>query len=113
VWYDFPCHAYHGLGLRTAPSRIFEAAGLGGRWSLAPDAQRCCGGGGAYAETQPESSLEILAEKKALLGPLPEGAVMVTGNHVCMMQWSRIKGLKVRHLVQVLDESYRAAGYYR
>jgi glycolate oxidase iron-sulfur subunit len=112
AWYDHPCHAFHGLGIRTAPARLLKAAGLEGRWSLAPEADRCCGGGGAYAELQPESSRAILEEKRALLGPLPQGALLITSNHVCMMQWSRIPGLQVRHAVQVLDESYRLAGYY-
>ena len=113
VWYDFPCHAYHGLGLKTPPSALFAAAGLEGRWSLAPEADRCCGSGGAYAAIEAESSLRILAEKAALLGPLPPGATLVTGNHVCLMQWSQIKGLRVLHAAQVLDESYLRAGFYR
>ncbi|HTB23667.1 MAG TPA: (Fe-S)-binding protein [bacterium] len=112
VLYDFPCHAYHGLGLRRPPEALFAAAGLAGRWKLAPEAERCCGGGGAYALSEAESSLGILAEKKALLGDLAPGATLVTGNHVCMMQWSQIKGLRVLHAVQVLDESYRKAGFY-
>jgi hypothetical protein len=37
----------------------------------------------------------------------------VTGNHVCLMQWSQVPGLKVLHAVQVLDQSYQKAGYYR
>ena len=113
VLYDFPCHAYHGLGLKTPPEALFKAAGLEGRWRLAPDADRCCGSGGAYAETQAQSSLAILDEKRALLGDLAGRATLVTGNHVCMMQWSQIRGLKVLHAVQVLDESYRQAGYYK
>ena len=113
VWYDFPCHAYHGLGLKQAPAALFEAAGLKDRWTLAPDADRCCGSGGAYAATQAESSLAILEEKRTLLGPKADGGTLVTGNHVCMMQWSQIKGLRVLHAVQVLDESYHKAGFYR
>jgi glycolate oxidase iron-sulfur subunit len=113
VLYDFPCHAYHGLGLKTPPAALFQAAGLEGRWALAPEAERCCGSGGAYAETQKGSSLAILAEKEALLGARAATATLVTGNHVCMMQWSQIEGLKVLHAVQVLDASYAQAGYYK
>jgi glycolate oxidase iron-sulfur subunit len=111
VLYDFPCHAYHGLGLKEAPAALFRAAGLEGRWRLAPEAERCCGSGGAYAVTQAKSSAQILTEKAALLGE-PSGKVLVTANHVCMMQWSQIPGLTVLHAVQVLDESYRRAGFY-
>jgi glycolate oxidase iron-sulfur subunit len=113
VLYDFPCHAYHGLGLKDPPARLFQAAGLEGRWRLAPEADRCCGSGGAYAVTEAASSAQILAEKRGLLGDLAARAVLVTGNHVCMMQWSQIPGLKVMHAVQVLDESYRQAGLYK
>lgn len=112
VLYDFPCHAYHGLGLKTPPTALFKAAGLEGRWQLAPEAERCCGSGGAYAVTEAASSAQILDEKRALLGDRASRATLVTGNHVCMMQWSQIQGLKVLHAVQVLDESYRKAGYY-
>jgi glycolate oxidase iron-sulfur subunit len=113
VLYDFPCHAYHGLGLKTPPAALFKAAGLEGRWHLAPEADRCCGSGGAYAASQEASSLSILAEKQALLGAKAATATLVTGNHVCLMQWSQIPGLKVLHAVQVLDESYRRAGFYQ
>jgi glycolate oxidase iron-sulfur subunit len=113
VLYDFPCHAYHGLGLRTPPANLFKAAGLEGRWQLAPEADRCCGSGGAYAAVQAEDSLRILEEKKGLLGEKASTATLVTANHVCMMQWSQIPGLKVKHAVQVLDESYRKAGFYQ
>jgi glycolate oxidase iron-sulfur subunit len=113
VLYDFPCHAYHGLGLKQPPAKLFQAAGLDGRWQLAPEADRCCGSGGAYAVSEAASSLAILDEKKALLGDLAGRATLVTGNHVCLMQWSQVPGLKVLHAVQVLDQSYQKAGYYR
>lgn len=113
VLYDFPCHAYHGLGLKDPPAKLFKAAGLDGRWRLAPEADRCCGSGGAYAASEAASSLAILDEKKALLGDVADRATLVTGNHVCLMQWSQVPGLKVLHAVQVLDASYRLADYYK
>jgi len=113
VFYDFPCHAYHGLGLKTPPAAIFRAAGLEGRWELAPEADRCCGSGGAYAATHAAESLAILDEKRQLLGPAAQDAWLCTGNHVCLMQWSQIHELKVLHLVQLLDDSYRLAGFYQ
>ncbi len=114
VYYDFPCHAYHGLGLKSAPERVFKA--IGTPWSLAPDADRCCGSGGAYALTHEENSKQILKEKSAFLNGSPHlNPVLATANHVCMMQWASARTAKpfqVKHLVQLLDESYRAAGYY-
>jgi glycolate oxidase iron-sulfur subunit len=114
AYYDFPCHAYHGQGLRQAPGSLFKAAGLDARWSLAPDADRCCGSGGSYVVTHAENARGILDEKSAFLKAIPyKNPVLVTGNHVCMMQWSQVPGLRVRHAVQALDESYRLAGYYQ
>ncbi len=114
IYYDFPCHAYHGLGLRQAPSKIFKSLGVS--WSLAPDADRCCGSGGAYQFTHEKNSAEILKDKSEFLNSSPhENPVLATANHVCMMQWSGAKTAKpfqVRHLVQLLDESYRGAGFY-
>lgn len=115
VYYDFPCHAYHGLGLNEAPANIFKSLGLS--WSLVPDADRCCGSGGAYQVTHEKNAAEILGEKSKFLDELPyENPVLATANHVCMMQWSQAKTRKafqVRHLVQLLDESYTSAGHYR
>ena len=114
IYYDFPCHSYHGQGLTAAPAGIFKA--IGADWSLAPDADRCCGSGGAYQVTHPGNAAEILAEKSAFLDESPfEAPILATANHVCMMQWSGAKTRKpfqVRHLVQLLDESYRKAGFY-
>ena len=114
VYYDFPCHAYHGLGLRNAPGNLFKAAGLDAQWTLAPEADRCCGSGGSYFVTHAENAKGILDEKSAFLKDIPyQAPVLVTANHVCMMQWSQVKGLRVKHAVQMLDESYRKAGYYK
>jgi Fe-S oxidoreductase len=114
VYYDIPCHAYHGLGLKEPPFKIFKSLGLS--WSLAPDADRCCGSGGAYQFTHAQNAAAILAEKSAFLNDSPhENPVLATANHVCMMQWSQAKTQKpfqVKHLLQLLDESYEKAGFY-
>jgi glycolate oxidase iron-sulfur subunit len=115
IYYDFPCHAYHGLGLRQAPTKIFQSLGVS--WSLAPDADRCCGSGGAYQFTHASNAAEIIKEKSAFLDASAHAnPVLATANHVCMMQWSSAmtaKPFQVRHVVQLLDESYRLAGYYK
>ncbi len=113
LYYDFPCHAYHGLGLRQPPASLFKAAGLDSRWTLAPDADRCCGSGGAYAMTHEKNSLAILDEKAAFLKDIPyKKPVLVTANHVCMAQWAQVPGLTVKHAVQILDEAYEQSGIY-
>jgi len=114
IYYDFPCHAYHGLGLRQPPAKIFKSLAVS--WSLAPDADRCCGSGGAYQFTHVKNAAEIVKDKSAFLDESQYmNPVLATANHVCMMQWSQAKTAKsfqVAHVVQLLDESYRLAGFY-
>jgi glycolate oxidase iron-sulfur subunit len=116
LYFDIPCHLYHGQGVRTPPEKIFSA--IGNAWSLAPNADRCCGSGGAYNVTHPENAGAMLREKSAFLDDdSHDRCMLVTANHVCMMQWQtavakRPRCVGVRHIVQVLDESYQRAGVY-
>lgn len=116
LYFDIPCHLYHGQGVRTPPEKVFAA--IGNPWSLAPDADRCCGSGGAYNLTHPENASAILREKSAFLDDDGHDTCMlVTANHVCMMQWQTVvkksdRCIGVRHIVQALDESYQRAGVY-
>ena len=76
----------------------------------------CCGGAGVYNLLEPELSEEVLAEK--LDNIERSGAeVLATGNAGCHMQiaaGARLAGMNLRvfHPVELLDESYRRAGYY-
>ena len=80
------------------------------------DRDVCCGGAGVYNLLEPELSEQILAEK--MLNIEQSGAtVLATGNPGCHMQiaagakLARLN-LRVCHPVELLDESYRRAGYY-
>jgi len=81
-----------------------------------PDAAQCCGSAGLFTIVQPEMSRAVLGPK---IDSLREAApqVVATGNPGCLMQLggglaaARISA-RVRHPVELLDESYRAAGYY-
>jgi len=118
LYYDIPCHLYHGQQIKDAPARVFEA--IGSDWSLAPMADRCCGSGGTYNVTNAENAELIISEKSAFLSDAKHAhCTLVTANHVCMMQWhSAISraGLRsrvsVQHLVQALDQAYDRAGVY-
>lgn len=118
IFMDMPCHLYHGQRVHNPPDKVFEA--IGNSWSLAPDAERCCGSGGTYNVTHPENSQQILREKSAFLNQTPYGkCTLTTANHVCMMQWNSAmatgmvkKKVDVKHVVQLLDESYEKAGIY-
>jgi glycolate oxidase iron-sulfur subunit len=113
--YDASCHLLHGQ--HAADSS------LGMLWAI-PDlnfamlngSDVCCGGAGVYNLLEPELSQEILTEK---LKHIDESAavVLATGNPGCQMQiaaGAALTGLKLRvvHPVELLDESYRRAGFY-
>ncbi len=93
--------------LRTIPGLDF--ASLEG-------AERCCGGAGIYNLMEPEMSQSVLSEKLAQIA-LTKADILTTGNPGCQMQigaGARLSGmsLKVCHPVELLDESYRRAGFY-
>ena len=76
----------------------------------------CCGGAGVYNLLEPELSKQVLEEK--IKNVEQSGAtVLATGNPGCHMQiaaGARLAGLRLRvcHPVELLDESYRLAGFY-
>ncbi len=115
IAYDPPCHLLHAQGVSDPVDRLFAAI---------PDLERrpvqraseCCGGAGIYAMTHPELGGQIGRDKIANLRAT--GARMcATGNPGCMMQIGAglIEAdaeMDVVHPVELLDESYRRAGYY-
>ncbi len=118
IYVDLPCHAVHGLGIKKPASRVLDSLGVA--WALAPDSDRCCGSGGAFAPTHPKESQAILKEKAEFLNSAPEhDIVLATSNHVCMQQWASAgrtglvkRPYHTKHVIQLLDESYARAGYY-
>lgn len=124
VYLDLPCHRLHGSRNQRIPHRLLDATGL--PWQLAPQADQCCGAGGVYHLEQPQTATEILRHKAEFMqtAPAPGDAhapgrphqplVLVTLNHVCMMQWHRaVRQMNrqqpgrwvVQHLVQLLDQT--------
>jgi glycolate oxidase iron-sulfur subunit len=76
----------------------------------------CCGSAGLFTLFQPEMSRAVLAAKIEHLGAAAP-QVVATGNPGCLMQIGAglaAAGLRavVLHPVELLDESYRAAGRY-
>ena len=115
VAYDPPCHLLHAQRIVDPPLRLFQAIPVMQLIST-PDAAQCCGSAGLFTIVQPEMSRAVLGPK---IDSLREAApqVVATGNPGCLMQLggglaaARISA-RVRHPVELLDESYRAAGYY-
>lgn len=114
--YDASCHLLYGQRATDMPLEMLRAI---------PDlkfvplvgSEVCCGGAGIYNLLEPELSGRVLDEKLAHIKET--GAqVLATGNPGCHMQigaGARLKGmedLRVRHSVELLDESYSRAGFY-
>lgn len=115
VTYDAPCHLLHAQGVAGAPARVLESIpGL----EVVPlaGAAECCGGAGIYGLTHPELGGWIGSDKVRSILQTGAGA-LVTGNPGCMMQIGAGLALAgsrmpVVHLVELVDASYRRAGFY-
>jgi glycolate oxidase iron-sulfur subunit len=116
VVYDAPCHLLHAQGVAEPPLAVLRAV-PGIELRETADSAQCCGSAGLYTLLEPELSRAVLAPKLALLLDAPPD-VLATGNPGCVMQLGaglRAAGAAVaaRHPVELLDASYRAAGFYR
>ncbi len=113
VTYQDSCHLVHAQKVRSAPREILRAIpGLELVELEAPD--RCCGSAGVYSFTQREMSLRLLDDKMRDVASTG-AAVIATANPGCIMQLEaglRRHGLsgRVVHVVELLDEAYRAEG---
>ena len=113
--YDASCHLLHGQhAADPSVGMLWAIPDL--NFVLLANSEVCCGGAGVYNMLEPGLSQEVLAEKlKHVYG---SGAVVLaTGNPGCHMQiaaGAALAGIQLRvvHPVELLDESYRRAGYY-
>jgi len=115
VAYDPPCHLLHAQRLAEPPQQVLRAIPVL-RVIATPDAAQCCGSAGLFTLVEPTMSRAVLGPKLASLRNA-QPHVVATGNPGCLMQLGA--GLAavgiaavVRHPVELLDESYQAAGYY-
>ncbi|MEX2465792.1 MAG: heterodisulfide reductase-related iron-sulfur binding cluster [Gemmatimonadota bacterium] len=116
VAYDHPCHLLHAQGIRDAPLRVLAAV-PGVDVHVVENADECCGGAGIYGITHPDLGGRIGGDKVRAVSAVDPDAV-TTPNPGCMMQIAaglRLEGSSAGavHPVELLDESYRRAGYYR
>ncbi|HKX30772.1 MAG TPA: heterodisulfide reductase-related iron-sulfur binding cluster [Blastocatellia bacterium] len=115
VTYDAPCHLYHAQRVTAAPQQILAAI-PGLEYSPLEGMQDCCGGAGIYNLSEPEMSESLLSDKIEKV-KATGAEVLVTANPGCQMQLGaglRIfkADCRVTHIVELLDESYRRAGFY-
>ncbi len=116
VTLDAPCHLYHAQRVMTAPQKVLTSI-PGVEYRQLEGMQDCCGGAGIYNLSEPEMSEGILSEKIEKV-KATGAKVLATANPGCHMQLgagARMFGAdcQVVHVVELLDESYRKAGFYQ
>jgi glycolate oxidase iron-sulfur subunit len=117
VAYDAPCHLEHAQGVREPPLQMLAAIPELSVRRL-PGSDRCCGSAGIYSLLHQDMSRAVLDQKiEEIAQATPRPDVLVTGNPGCLMQIGaglRAARLPVRvaHPVELLDLSYRKAGFY-
>jgi glycolate oxidase iron-sulfur subunit len=111
VTYQDACHLAHGQRIREDPRALLRAI-PGVEFVEMQDADRCCGAAGVYSLTHPQMSERILTEKMANVEATGADTVVVTnpGCHMQLLAGASSGGrrMRVRHLVQILDEAYSA-----
>jgi glycolate oxidase iron-sulfur subunit len=114
VTYHDPCHLSNRFAKITAQPRTLLKSVPGMTYRELPEADWCCGAAGSYTFLHHEEATGVLDRK---MGNVEKtGAVIVaTECPACMMHLgygARRKGLpvQVRHVSQILDQAYAAAG---
>ncbi|HSW28944.1 MAG TPA: heterodisulfide reductase-related iron-sulfur binding cluster [Longimicrobiales bacterium] len=115
VAFDYPCHLLHAQRIRQAPLTVLAAV-PGAEVTVIDGADECCGGAGIYGITHPELGGRIGGDKIAAVRRA-RCDVAATPNPGCMMQIGAgliLEGAPegMIHPVELLDESYRRAGFY-
>jgi glycolate oxidase iron-sulfur subunit len=110
VTYQDPCHLAHGQRIRSAPRELLRA--LGADFVEMPHADYCCGSAGVYNVVQNKLAMQILDAKMDDV-TTTHADVLATANVGCMLQLRAgvaQRGLKMRvqHVIELLDEVYRA-----
>ena len=115
IAYDHPCHLLHAQGVEQAPITVLEAV-PDAEVHVVEGAEECCGGAGIYGITHPKLGGLIGEDKVSAVRACSADAV-ATPNPGCMMQIGAGLRLEastegVLHPIELLDESYRRAGFY-
>jgi glycolate oxidase iron-sulfur subunit len=110
--YQDPCHLAHGQRVRNQPRNLLKAI---------PELQlkemdgsdRCCGSAGIYNITHPGMSQHLLKEKMQSVAAT-QAEVVIAPNPGCILQLRYGSqqygpGLKVYHLMDLLDRAYSEA----
>jgi len=112
VTYQDSCHLAHGQKIRSAPRKLLKMV-PGLKLKEMALADQCCGSAGIYNVLHTDLSMQLLEHKMENVNRTSATRI-VTANPGCMLQmrvgaerWG--KGQQVSHVVEILDEAYRAA----
>ena len=107
VAYHPSCHLLREMGVVDAPRRLLDAAGI--PLTELPDAEQCCGFGGAFAVKYPHISEAMLADKIDAIRH--SGADTLTACDMgCLMHLAggitrQQRPVRVQHIAQLLDQA--------
>jgi glycolate oxidase iron-sulfur subunit len=110
--YQDSCHLAHGQRVRSAPRELLrQVPGL--TLKEMPMSDLCCGSAGIYNVLHTDMALALLEKKMRSVNSTRADRI-VTANPGCMLQLRagverHGHGQRVSHVVEVLDEAYRAA----
>ncbi|MDE2572894.1 MAG: 4Fe-4S ferredoxin, partial [bacterium] len=112
VTYQEPCHLAHAQRITQAPRNLVGKI-PGVTLVEMAESSLCCGSAGIYNLTQPEMSQRLM-ERKAKNVAATGASCCMTANPGCQLQVQaglRRAGsaMSVRHVIELLDESYRIA----
>lgn len=111
ITYQDSCHLAHGQRVRSAPRELLgQVPGL--TLKEMPMSDLCCGSAGIYNVVHTEMALALLKKKMASVNSTGASRI-VTANPGCILQLRagverHGRGQRVSHVVEVLDEAYRA-----
>ena len=111
VTYQDACHLANAQRITAAPRQLLDAIPGLKRVEL-PESSLCCGSAGTYSISEQEMSARLGNRKaKSVVGTGAQ--IVATGNPGCALQMTNHlrdanSGVKVRYVVELLDEAYAA-----
>ncbi len=113
VAYQDSCHLAHAQKITVEPREILQSI-PGLEVVELPHSDQCCGSGGVYNLAQPETSWRLLEHKMRYVAET-KAEIIAVSNTGCMMQLQAglrrfgPKKTQMAHVVELLDEAYRAS----
>ncbi|MBM3896925.1 MAG: 4Fe-4S dicluster domain-containing protein [Thaumarchaeota archaeon] len=105
IAYQDPCHLAHGQRIKKEPRKILQMIpGLTLVELKTPD--QCCGAAGIYSMLYPEMAERILEARMQEISATGASAI-VASNPPCYIQYSGTNSIRVYHIAELLDMSYR------